>query len=197
MCYLFYFRKVTCPILLDGYKFIQNISFYIVSFIPNPLLAITKAAPICMFSFILSQNLFLAIQLVHAGFTFIVPILFLKAILVINLSYREYARLCSILLYFLHFLLNLNSEIIIPNFTAILTANSETLTDMKIRRAERTGKPLDRFEVNNQAGIELHFFKDAVERLKKKRWNMEVLDNGSPENFEENLVKILETIKEL
>lgn len=68
---------------------------------------------------------------------------------------------------------------------------------MKIRRAERTGKPLDRFEVNNQAGIELHFFKDAVERLKKKRWNMEVLDNGSPENFEENLVKILETIKEL
>ena len=96
-----------------------------------------------------------------------------------------------------NFLLNLNSEIIIPDFTAILTANSETLTDRKIRRAERTGKPLDRFEVNNQAGIELHFFKDAVERLKKKRWNMEVLDNGSPENFEENLVKILETIKEL
>lgn len=96
-----------------------------------------------------------------------------------------------------NFLLNLNLEIIIPDFTAILTANSETLTDRKIRRSERTGKPLDRFEVDNQAGIELHFFKDAVERLKKKRWNIEVLSNETSQNFNENLEKLLETIKEL
>ena len=84
----------------------QKISFFYFtsSFIPIPFLAITKEAPIWIFNFILLQNLFLAIQLVQAGFIFITFTLFLKAIFVISLSYRVYDKLCNILLYCLPFL---------------------------------------------------------------------------------------------
>lgn len=66
------------------------------------------------------------------------------------------------------FILDINSEIIRPDLTIVLTADADVLSERKIERAKETGKPLDRFETGQQSGIELHFLEDGIKRLEKK-----------------------------
>lgn len=84
------------------------------------------------------------------------------------------------------FILKINSEIIIPDLTIVLTASEKTLTERKIERKKETGIELDRFETGNQSGIELHFFEEGIKRLEKKNWKFSIFSNETEEDFESN-----------
>ena len=76
------------------------------------------------------------------------------------------------------FILKINSEIIIPDLTIVLTASEE--------RAKETGIELDRFETGNQSGIELHFLEEGIRKLEKKKWKFSIFSNETEEDFESN-----------
>ena len=84
------------------------------------------------------------------------------------------------------FILKINSEIIIPDLTIVLTASEETLTKRKMERAKETGIELDRFETGNQSGIELHFLEEGIRKLEKKSWKFSIFSNETEEDFESN-----------
>lgn len=95
------------------------------------------------------------------------------------------------------FILKINSEIIIPDLTIVLTASEETLTKRKMERAKETGIGLDRFETGNQSGIELHFLEEGIKRLEKKKWKFSIFSNETEEDFQKNYKIASELIREL
>ena len=95
------------------------------------------------------------------------------------------------------FILDINSEIIRPDLTIVLTADADVLSERKIARAEETGKSLDRFETGQQSGIELHFLEDGIKRLEKKNWKIAKLRNEKDDDFERNLEIGIELINQI
>lgn len=95
------------------------------------------------------------------------------------------------------FILDINSEIIRPDLTIVLTADADILSERKIERAKATGKPLDRFETGQQSEIELHFLEDGIKRLEKKNWKIAKLRNEKDDDFERNLEIGIELINQI
>ena len=95
------------------------------------------------------------------------------------------------------FILDINSEIIRPDLTIVLTADADVLSERKIERAKETGKPLDRFETGEQSEIELHFLEDGIKRLEKKSWKIAKLRNEKDDDFERNLEIGIELINQI
>lgn len=95
------------------------------------------------------------------------------------------------------FILDINSEIIRPDLTIVLTADADVLSERKIERAKETGKPLDRFETGQQSEIELYFLEDGIKRLEKKSWKIAKLRNEKDDDFERNLEIGIELINQI
>lgn len=95
------------------------------------------------------------------------------------------------------FILDINSEIIRPDLTIVLTADADVLSERKIERAKETGKPLDRFETGQQSSIELHFLEDGIKRLERKSWKIAKLRNEKDDDFEKNLEIGIELINQI
>lgn len=95
------------------------------------------------------------------------------------------------------FILDINSEIIRPDLTIVLTADADVLSERKVERAKETGKPLDRFETGHQSEIELHFLEDGIKRLERKSWKIAKLRNEKDDDFERNLEIGIELINQI
>lgn len=95
------------------------------------------------------------------------------------------------------FILDINSEIIRPDLTIVLTADADVLSERKIERAKETGKPLDRFETGQQSEIELYFLEDGIKRLENKNWKIAKLRNEKDDDFERNLEIGIELINQI
>ena len=91
----------------------------------------------------------------------------------------------------LDFIWELNSHVVIPDLSVILTATPEALTQ---RLQKRTS--LSRFEVEESRAAELAYYLEAADFLSLRAFNIMVLDNETM-TLEQNVARITKKVQSL
>lgn len=88
----------------------------------------------------------------------------------------------------IEFIWGLNSQILIPDLSVVLTASAGILEQRLIQRSS-----LSRFERTKSRAEELNYYLEAVEFLSKRGFNILLLDNGTTP-LDENVKKLVQKI---